>query len=236
MILVGRSIRRIPTKNKLTNKLTKMSSVTAKIVQMLAEKYNFDVAEATTYVSSVKTVEKKGRPKKEKVLEVDSNSDLFKKLVEESSVDSVEPSKDEVKKPMTKKAEKEAKKQAKSDAKVQKEQEKTAKAEAKLLKKQQKEAKALKEKKPRTDAQIAAFEKMKAAGEEKRKLKSEQSGSAPEAPSDAEKAVSVKRFEFNGKKYLKSSDGVLYDAESQEIVGKFNEGAQSIDFELEEEK
>ena len=44
-----------------------------------------------------------------------------------------------------------------------------------------------------------------------------------------EPAVSVKRFEFNGKKYLKSSDNVLYDPVTQDCVGVFNIATNSID-------
>jgi hypothetical protein len=44
-----------------------------------------------------------------------------------------------------------------------------------------------------------------------------------------EPAVSVKRFEFNGKKYLKSQDNILYDPVTQDCVGVFNIATNSID-------
>jgi hypothetical protein len=44
-----------------------------------------------------------------------------------------------------------------------------------------------------------------------------------------EEAVKVKRFEFNGKKYLRTSDNVLYDEKTQECMGVFNEERQEID-------
>ena len=43
-------------------------------------------------------------------------------------------------------------------------------------------------------------------------------------------AVTVKKFEFEGKMYLKSSDNVLYDAESQDEVGVWSDSKQCIEF------
>lgn len=221
------------------------------IVELLSSKYNFDEVEALKYVEeNVKSVEKKGRPKKEKkVVEVSGKVDIFTTLVEGSTSETSE-NKEEPKK-MTKKAEKEAKKAEKEAAKAAKEAEKKAKEEAKAAKKAEKEAKAQKEKKPRTEAQIAAFEKMKAKGEEKRKQKQaekEQAKAAEpvQAPvaepvaapavKEEKKEVKVKKVEVNGKKYLKSSENILYDAETQDVVGKWDEEKKEIIFEeLEEE-
>lgn len=44
-----------------------------------------------------------------------------------------------------------------------------------------------------------------------------------------EPAVSVKRFEFNGKKFLKSQDNLLYDPVTQDCIGVFNVATNSID-------
>ena len=41
--------------------------------------------------------------------------------------------------------------------------------------------------------------------------------------------IEVKKFEFEGKQYLKSSDGVLYDPSTQEAVGVFNPDTNTID-------
>lgn len=221
------------------------------IVEMLSSKYGFDVEEGKKYVEeNVKSVEKKGRPKKEKKeVEVSGKVDIFTTLVEGSTSDE---NKVEEPKKMTKKAEKEAKKAEKEAAKAAKEAEKKAKEEAKAAKKAEKEAKAQKEKKPRTEAQIAAFEKMKAKGEEKRKQKQaekEQAKSAepvqapaaapvaPVAVKEEKEKISVKKVELNGKKYLKSSENILYDAETQDVVGKWDEEKKEIIFEeLEEEE
>jgi hypothetical protein len=52
-----------------------------------------------------------------------------------------------------------------------------------------------------------------------------------------EEEVKVTKFEFCGKKYLKSSKNVLYDAETQDEIGVWNEAKQEIEFaELEEEE
>jgi len=51
-----------------------------------------------------------------------------------------------------------------------------------------------------------------------------------------EPAVSVKRFEFNGKKYLKSQDNLLYDPVTQDCIGVFNVATNSIDPINEEEE
>jgi hypothetical protein len=201
------------------------------VVKMLSSKYNFDENEGMKYVEdNVKNVEKKGRPKKEKkVVEVSGKVDIFTTLVEETEKT------DEAPKKITKKAEKEAKKQEKAEQKAQKEADKIAKQETKAQKKAEKEAKAQKEKKPRTEAQIAAFEKMKAKGEEKRKQKALEKEQTSEVVEE-KKEVKVKKFEVNGKKYLKSSENILYDVDTQDVIGKWNEEKKEIMFEeLEEE-
>ena len=46
----------------------------------------------------------------------------------------------------------------------------------------------------------------------------------------------MKKFEVNGKKYLKSSENIVYDGETQDVVGKWDEEKKEIIFEeLEEE-
>ena len=66
--------------------------------------------------------------------------------------------------------------------------------------------------------------------EEKEEEKEEEEKEEEEEDSDEEEAViTVKRFEFKGKKYLRTSDNVLYDADTQECVGVFNEKCQEIE-------
>jgi hypothetical protein len=54
-----------------------------------------------------------------------------------------------------------------------------------------------------------------------------------EFPCDEEE-ITVSKFEFNGIKYLKSSDNILYDPISQDPVGIWNEDDECID-EIEED-
>lgn len=101
-------------------------------------------------------------------------------------------------------------------------------------KKEQKEAEkaAAKEKKE---------QEKKAAKEQKAQSKNPKKDTIPvpvpvpveeeEDKSEAEEEVvlSVKKFEFKGKTYLRTSDNVLYDAETQDEVGVFNEAQQKIE-------
>ena len=56
-----------------------------------------------------------------------------------------------------------------------------------------------------------------------------------EEEEEEEESVSVKAFEIDGKKYLKSSTNILYDAATQDMVGMWNEATKSIDFTEESE-
>ena len=113
-----------------------------------------------------------------------------------------------------KEQEKAAKLQAKEQekaAKLQaKEQEKAAKLQAKAEKPAKKQAK-----KTEVAAPVAAT-----VAED---LKSECESD------DEEPVVKVKKFEHEGVTYLKSSDGIVYDAKSQEVFGKWNEETKTID-------
>ena len=132
-------------------------------------------------------------------------------------------------------SEKEAEKLKKEQEKAKKEQEKTLKEAEKKLKdeakeaekKQKEEAKALKE------AEKVAKEAAKALKEAEKVLKAEKKDAAKSAPAasvaDNEPDV-VKRFEFEGKKYLKSKKtGIIYNME-QDVIGKWNDASNKIDF------
>jgi len=139
------------------------------------------------------------------------------------------------------KAEKLALEKAEKLAKAEKlEAEKLAKAEKLALEKAEKEAK-----KAALEAERAA---KKAALEAKKsdKPKKTTADAKPvaggavavaEVEDNDEDEVTVTKFEFGGKKYLKSSKNVLYDAETQDEIGVWNEAKQEIEFaELEEEE
>ena len=146
-----------------------------------------------------------------------------------------------VKKPKTVKKsaeEKAAEKQAKADAKAQ------AKADAKALKEAEKEAaKALKaaEKKAKADEK-----KAKAAAKKQSKKKDEspiEESSDEEDPieelelkmeeivldeEDEDDSVEVIKFTHEGVEYLRDGDGAVYDMESQEEVGEWDEESNTL--------
>ena len=132
-------------------------------------------------------------------------------------------------------SEKEAEKLKKEQEKAKKEQEKTLKEAEKKLKDEAKEAeKKLKdEAKALKEAEKVAKEAAKALKEAEKVLKAEKKDAAKSAPAasvtDNEPDV-VKRFEFEGKKYLKSKKtGIIYNME-QDVIGKWNDASNKIDF------
>jgi hypothetical protein len=152
---------------------------------------------------------KRGRPKKtEKPVEVSSTEDLFASLISEVKASSPRPQ--EAVKEVSKKEQKEAEKKA---AKEQKEAEKQA---AKDKKAQEK----------------AAAKAEKDSKKKEAKTKAAVAEPVPEpVPVEAEEEVvlTVKKFVFQGKTYLRTADNVLYDAETQDEVGVFNEAQQKIE-------
>jgi regulator of protease activity HflC (stomatin/prohibitin superfamily) len=144
---------------------------------------------------------KRGRPKKiEKPVEVSSTEDLFASLISEMKT----TPKTEEKPKSTKEGEKQA-------AKAKKEEEKQA---AKLAKEGEKKA-----------------SKAKKESEKKvpKNKKDDDAGEKVEEEKEEEVVVTVKKFEFNGKMYLRTADNVLYDPDTQDEVGVFNEALQKID-------
>lgn len=191
----------------------------------------------TTVEKPVKGV--KGRPKKsKKVVELceDNTEDLFASLVasanketeDEEAEDEVEQTQvvdDKQAKLAAKEAEKQAKHAAKEAEKVAKEQEKVAKEADKKAKAEAKEAEKL--------AKAAAKEAKTAAKDAKVAVK--EAATAKES-TETQEPDKVKRFEFEGVKYLKSKNtGIIYNME-QEVVGKWNEQSNKIDFKEAEEE
>jgi len=152
---------------------------------------------------------KRGRPKKaEKPVEVSSTEDLFASLISEVKASSPRP--EPLAAPLSKKEQKEAEKKA---AKEQKEAEKQAAKEKKAQEKAA--AKAEKSsKKPKEDVKPAPAP---APVEEE------------EEEVEEEVVLTVKKFVFQGKTYLRTADNVLYDPETQDQVGVFNEAQQKIE-------
>jgi hypothetical protein len=160
---------------------------------------------------------KRGRPKKaEKPVEVSSTEDLFASLISEVKASSPRPEPSAA--PLSKKEQKEAEKKA---AKEQKEAEKQATKEKKAQEKAA--AKAEKSsKKPKEDVKPAAPVPVPAPVEEEEEEEEEEE-------KEEEVVLTVKKFVFQGKTYLRTADNVLYDAETQDQVGVFNEAQQKIE-------
>jgi len=192
----------------------------------------------------------KGRPKKnKKVVELcddDATEDLFADLVasanKESDSESESDAEVEAKavavideklaKAEAKEQEKLAKLAAKEAEKLAKEAEKQAKEQEKLAKEAEKKAKA-EAKEAEKLAKAAAKEAKTAAKDAKTATK--ETANAKES-TETQEPDKVKRFEFEGVKYLKSKNtGIIYNME-QEVVGKWNEQSNKIDFKEAEEE
>jgi hypothetical protein len=197
--------------------------------------------------------EKKAQVEAEK-LKKKEQADLEKKAKKEQA-DLEKKAKAEAEKKAKAEAEAEKKAQVEAEKKAKKEQadlEKLKKKEqAELEKKQKKEqadlekkAKAELEKKPAEKKEAEkkpAEKKEKKPAEKKEKKQAEVKPAEKEASAELKadvveeaneteaEAVNAKVFEFQGKKYLKTEDGILYDQVTEECVGVWNEETKSID-------
>jgi hypothetical protein len=166
---------------------------------------------------------KKGRPKKaEKEVELisDVSEDIFASLVENANasqvVNNVVVSEVPAEVVTSEKSEKEVKKAEKEAKKLEKD-----------AKKAEKEAKKLEKDAKKAEKETKKLEK------ETKKAEKDAKNAEKEAnkPGDEEEVDVVRKFVFEGTTYLKSkTTGVVYNME-QELVGKWNEATQKIDFE-----
>ena len=204
------------------------------------EKLKITVDEAKSYANSIgielpeevfempakKVKEIRGRPKKaSKSVEVDSSENLFEGLVQISLSETV--SDNEI-----------SESSSESAKESEKEAQKLAKEAEKLAKKEALEA----EKLAKKEALEAEKEAKKAKKETKKEAKKEtkketKKGNVTPCVSDSEEEeeeeqeeVSCKKFEFNGKTYLKTEKNVLYDYETQDEIGVWNEKEQKIEY------
>jgi hypothetical protein len=200
----------------------------------------------------------KGRPKKtKKVLEIEGDEeDLFASLVASANSDDYESEEEELVAKPVKKAgksddEREAERIAKEEQRLaekaakaaklaaEKEAKLAAEKEAKALKKQQEEeAKAAQRLKEKEEKEAKEAQRLK----EKEATKATKTKKAPAAKVEAEVEADeepdvVRKFEEDGKKYLKSKKtGIIYDYKEwtvngeQVVVGKWNESKNKIDF------
>ena len=198
-------------------------------------------------VQGVEPPKKRGRPKKEQKKVVNNcGEELIAALVKEAQKEETEDvfetakkvkaqaKQEEKKKEQAEKKKEQAKQieeQAKQAAKKREEEEQAKQA----AKKREEEEKKIEEQKKRDEEknkENASDElcEEEVESEEEEEVESEEEGvrGNVEFPCDEEE-ITVSKFEFNGKKYLKSSDNILYDPISQDPVGIWNEDDECID-------
>ena len=209
--------------NSVANGVTPI--VVEKKVKMSAEEKAFEKALA---------IAEKAKAKEEAKVQALKAKEEAKKAKEDEKAKAAEAKAQKAQEKADKAAELKAQKaqeklKAKEEAKAAKDAEKLKAKEA--LKEEKLKAKeALKnEKKESKQA-----EKKEKKVSEKKEKKSEKVVAVVEADEVEEEPDVVKRFEFEGVKYLKSKNtGIIYNME-QDVIGKWNEATQKIDFNKEE--
>jgi len=149
-----------------------------------------------------------------------------KKLAKEAEKEAKKLAKEAEKlaKKEAKEAEKLAKKQAKEAEKLAKEAEKEAKKLAKkAAKKAEKEAKEAEKAKVTKDAVADLQQQM-----EDLELQEEKVVSSQDEDEDEDGEVEVVKFEHEGKEYLKDCENIVYDMETQDEIGTWNETDKKI--------
>ena len=199
----------------------------------LAGKYNFDAEEALAYletgvVSSETLTHPEAPP--EDATKTNIKSDLNVSEPVKITTDAPKPKKEKktpaVKMtPEEKEAAKEAAKQAKQAEKE------AAKQAAKQAKQSEKGAAKAAEKNTSEKVEEKVVEEN--AVEEKA-VEDQDELSEDEVDEDEEESVTLKGFTYEGKKYGRSEDGTVFDLETQEEIGTWDEEAQKIVFEAED--
>jgi chemotaxis protein histidine kinase CheA len=205
----------------------------------------------------------KGRPKKtKKVLEIagDDEEDLFAAMV----ADAVSVSSDDEEEKVSKKKASEEAKAAKEAQRLKEKAEKEAKLaaekaekEAKLSAEKEAKRKALEDEKAEKEAKKKALEEEKAAkkaaleeekaakksaleakkaANESKKSKKPSAAASAVKEEDEEEGIRVETKKVDGKKYLVSTTGIVYDYnqwkhhQEQVVIGKWNESQQKVEF------
>ena len=195
---------------------------------------NDDVSSVSENDSSENNTESESKKSKKKNLsEEDKQALAFEKEVKKQALEAKKKALEEEKeaKKQALQKEKEAKKKALEEEKEAKkkalEEEKEAKKEAKKAKEGEKKTK----KPAKVEEKVETKVEAELEAEIEAELEAEQQ--------QEEEAISVKKWEFKGKTYLKSSANVVYDVETQDELGVWSEEKQDIifsDLELEEEE
>ena len=175
-----------------------------------------------------KEVDKRGRPKKApKEVEANGVVDLFADLVEEAVIGKVE---EVVKEVIVEDTKAKKVKVSAEEKEAKKAEEKASKEAAKLAKKEAE--KQAREEKRASEKVAKALEKASKKSEKKVK-KTEEVAVPIVAPvkvvaEEARAKVTVTRFEHEGKKYLKSTENILYDPDTKEEMGIWCEESKTI--------
>jgi chemotaxis protein histidine kinase CheA len=183
---------------------------------------------------------KKGRPKKSKK-EVElacagDEEDLFALLVEDANSTNVIVSEEVEEGEIVEEVEKKTKKAEKEEEKQKKLAEKEAEKQKKLADKEAEKQKKLAEKEAEKQKKLAEKEAAKKNKKPTTKKSEKEVTAAPaeaqiENVSKEEEQDVVRKFDFEGVTYLKSKfTGVIYNMD-HELIGKWNEETQKIDFE-----
>ena len=129
-----------------------------------------------------------------------------------------------------KKAKKEAEKLAKNEAKKSKKEEVKKVEEPKVQEAKVEEAKVEEPKVEEAKAEEAKVEETKVEETKVQEPKAEEAKvEEPKVEEEAQK-IKVKRIEIDGKKYLKTADNIVYDEESKEEVGTYDQIENKIIF------
>ena len=196
------------------------------------------------------TSEKKrgrGRPKKDKASSGDVEDDLLSSLQEAMDSDAVSKSsgsskgsrgrpkmsdEEKAERAAKKEAEKLAKKEAREAEKAKREAERLAKKEARELeriaKKEAREAEKAKKEAERLAKKIEEAQKAMEKANEKAKTDDEAKEEKYEEE-EAPKKVNARKFTHEGVSYIKTADNMLYDIETKECVGLWNEDTEEIE-------
>ena len=195
-----------------------------------APQQSADMSDLSGSDSDSDTGSKKKSSKKSKMTEEEKTAKAEAKAAAKAEKEAKE-AQEKAEKKATRDAEKAAAKAEKEAKEAEEKAEKKAARDAEKAKaKAEKEAKEAKEKAEKAAAQAAKAES-KPAKAPKKASKAEAVAPVDETEElEAEEpVVKVEKFEFKGVTYLKSGDGTMYDMETQEEIGVWNEKTQTID-------
>ena len=187
-------------------------------------------------------VDAKPKPEKKPKVSAEEKAALAQQKAEQKKLALAEQKKQEAEQKKLeaeqKKLEAEVKKFALAEQKKAEAEQKKLEAEQKKLEAEQKKQALAELKKQEAELKKKPAEKKVALAEQKKKTKVDDDDRPSPAFVDppAEEADVVKKIMFEGKKYLKSKNtGIIYNME-QDVIGKWNEAKNRIDFDVADEE